>query len=376
MSDTTIDYVDRRSRLPQRAGEEELRFIRNFHDVFISIGIGLFGVGIGFVSVLLLGDMVSINEFSDLQEAGWLIAGVALINALIMWGLAEFFARHRRLFLPAIVILVFFTWFFASGATVGYLTLFGEGDIADFEDAQQKLRFFPLTVAGATTLAIFVYYARMKLPFAMGLGGVGLAATGVAGLAALDAELILSLGFWLQLLAGLFLFALGVMFDARDPQRQTRFSDNGFWLHFFAAPLIFNSVLVLTTGRMLMSRIEDGAIGDGGLLPTAVVTLVLVILFAVVSLLINRRALLVAGLLSAAYAIWVVVNSVGLSGAWPVAVTLLVLGASMVLLGGGWHSVRRVLVAPFPKEGLIARIIPPEPGPGETVDDRVDMVRE
>jgi hypothetical protein len=43
------------------------------------------------------------------------------------------------------------------------------------------------------------------------------------------------------------------------------------------------------------------------------------------------------------------------------ALTLLLLGGAMVLLGGAWHAVRRVLVAPFPKRGLVARIIPPEP---------------
>ena len=50
--------------------------------------------------------------------------------------------------------------------------------------------------------------------------------------------------------------------------------------------------------------------------------------------------------------------------------TLLLLGAAMVLLGGGWHGVRRAIVAPFPKTGLIARIIPPEPDKDEAAADR------
>ena len=77
--------------------------------------------------------------------------------------------------------------------------------------------------------------------------------------------------------------------------------------------------------------------------------------------LINRRALLVAGLLYALIAAGYLISKVGLSGGWTAAVTLLVMGGAMVLLGGGWHALRRVVVAPFPKTGPIARIIPPEP---------------
>ncbi len=39
----------------------------------------------------------------------------------------------------------------------------------------------------------------------------------------------------------------------------------------------------------------------------------------------------------------------------------------MVLLGGGWHSLRRVVVAAFPKSGPIARIVPPEPSKDDPV---------
>ena len=360
MSETTWEYTDKRGDLPSRAGEEELRFIRNFHDVFLSIGIALFTAGLAFVSALIVGDSVSINEFSDVKNSGWLFAGVAFLDAAIMWGMAEFFARSRRLFLPAIVILLGFAWFFAAGVLASYVTLFAEGDYQEFEDAADQLKLLPLTVAGLTTLAVFAYYARMKLPFAMGLGGAGVAVTAVAGLFYLDPDQISRLGLLLPLAAGLFLFFLGVAFDARDPARRTRFSDNGFWLHFFAAPLIFGSVSGLVTGGGVFFQSAEGAS-----VAAAATTLGLVLFFAIVSLLINRRALLVAGLLSAAVAIAILVRESGASGAWTAATTLLVLGGAMVLLGGGWHTVRRALVSPFPKEGAIARIIPPEPAPGE-----------
>ncbi len=355
------DLEDRRGGSP--SGEEELRFIRNFHDIFLSIGLAMFGLGLGLVSMLIVGQSLSFDSFAQVQRSGWTMAGVLFADAAIMWLIAEFFARTRRLFLPAIVILLGFVWFFAGGVIAAYVTMFSDGDYASFNEAARQLELLPLTASAGVTIAIFAYYLRMKLPFAMGLGGVALAVTAIAFLGYTDKALLMSLGGKLQLLSGLFLFTLGVFFDARDPARRTRLSDNGFWLHFFAAPLIFNAMTTMVTGGGLFAQNLRGnpfAVG-GEPTATAGLTLGLVLFFAVVSLLINRRALLVAGLLSAAASISALLGSAGLGGAWIAAMTLLLLGGAMVLLGGGWHSVRRVLVAPFPKTGLVARIIPPEP---------------
>ena len=81
--------------------------------------------------------------------------------------------------------------------------------------------------------------------------------------------------------------------------------------------------------------------------------------FALVSLLINRRALIVSGLLTAGVSIGVIVNSAGLGAGAVIAVTLLTLGGIVVLLGAAWNPVRGLLLAPFPSEGPLARIFPP-----------------
>jgi len=60
------------------------------------------------------------------------------------------------------------------------------------------------------------------------------------------------------------------------------------------------------------------------------------------------------------WAIGVLVSKTGLDVGWTVGLSLLILGGLMVLLGGGWKTVRRILVSGFPKTGWIARIIPPE----------------
>lgn len=347
-------------------GEEDLRFIRNFHDVFLSIGILMFAGGLGIATVMVLAPMVK----GTAQEGGaafqhslTLVAGAAAVDAAIMWLMAEFFARGRRLFLPSIVIFLAFNLFFVIGAGAAYGAIlnldkafFDRFDGAGFAGAIRQASEFFLVVLGVTTAAILAFYLRMRLPFAMGVFGYSLASVGVAGAFYLWPERAQSLMQPAQLAAGAFIFLLGVYFDARDPERKTRISDNGFWLHFFAAPLILNSVLGMTIGADMLVKQSSGA---------AVVTLIVVFAFALVSLLINRRALLVAGLLYALIAAGFLISKVGLSGGWTAAVTLLVMGGAMVLLGGGWHGLRRLVVAPFPKSGLLARIVPPEPSKEE-----------
>ena len=357
----TAAALDARTSTSEQSppGEEQLRFIRNFHDVFLSIGLGLFTLGLGFVTSLLLAENMAVQSFSDLRRAGWIVALAYFADAAILWAAAELFARSRRLFLPSIVILVGFAGFVFAGMISAYAVLFIDQDYDSWEQAARNLRFMPLALLVATTVAVFAYYVRMKLPFAMGLGGALAATSGVAGAFALAPEAALGSLTLLQFLAGLFLFGLGIAFDARDPTRQTRFSDNAFWLHFFAGPLIFSAVMTMVSGGGLMFA-EDGpfVIRDniGG---SATLTLAVVLVFAVISLLINRRALLVSGLLSAAVAIGVLVRQSGLDGLWTGAVTLLLLGSVMVLLGGGWNAMRRILLAPFPKSGPISRIFPP-----------------
>src|SRR5262245_53440874 len=82
--------------------EEDLRFIRNFHDVFLAIGIVLFAVGLA----------VAINVWAsgaaDAPRGTALTGALCAGAAVVMWLLGEVFARRRRLFLPAIAIVCAF----------------------------------------------------------------------------------------------------------------------------------------------------------------------------------------------------------------------------------------------------------------------------
>ena len=96
---------------------------------------------------------------------------------------------------------------------------------------------------------------------------------------------------------------------------------------------------------------------------TAEATMMLVVLiaFAVLSLALNRRALIVSGLVTFATTLWVLVNEFGGGGVNTLMLTALIIGGAIVLLGGGWRTARRGLLKVFPQEGALGRIFPPEP---------------
>ncbi|MEL6663483.1 MAG: hypothetical protein AAFR33_10815, partial [Pseudomonadota bacterium] len=43
--------------------------------------------------------------------------------------------------------------------------------------------------------------------------------------------------------------------------------------------------------------------------------------------------------------------------------TLLVLGAAVVLIGGGWSTARRIVLTVLPRGGLMSQVFPDEPAP-------------
>jgi hypothetical protein len=92
----------------------------------------------------------------------------------------------------------------------------------------------------------------------------------------------------------------------------------------------------------------------------AAVTLLVVLVLGLISLLINRRALIVSALLTTGVAIGVLMNAAGLGAGALAASTLIVLGALVLILGAGWHSVRRALLRWVKPDGLWARVFPPE----------------
>lgn len=351
---------------PQAAvmGEEDLRFIRNFHDLFLAIGIVLLAGG-------LAGAVISVTPTGPLRESVS-IAGCAA-SIVVLWLLAEFFAGRRRMFLPSIALCVAMAGFVAAiFAILGHYAEAAIGALRPHDEYQLMgiPGFAPFAAIGIA-LGAGAFYARFRLPFSLGLACGALAMLPLL-LAVMIAPAATTRGpdAVLMLVGGVALFALGVWFDARDPERRTRLSDNGFWLHLAAAPMLLNGALGLVApGGLVMEYRSAGVDGmnsasegarDLVAIANAVATLMIVALLGLVSVLINRRALIVSALVTTGVAIGLLMAATGMGAGALFAGTLVTLGGFVLVLGASWHTIRRVLLKWVKPQGAWARIFPPE----------------
>lgn len=377
-----------------RPSDELLPFLSNFHDIFTTIGVVILfsGLTLGAAQVF---DRIDPANGTLAFDAAWI--GLTTAVAIIAWLVSSILVGRQRRILPGIVLSAIFAA--SVSAVLVYLytqltILLNGGESLEpafealaginepsrdaFGSALAELpwvvRIWPVGVGLIISAAIWVYYARFRLPFAAGLLGVALVTTGFAIFAVLEPYLAFIWNPTASLITGLVLFLAGMVFDARDPERTTRLSGAGFWLHFFAAPILLSSALSIVNLGFVINVEDLASAAAGGPLVqaiagneidavrSAIATLIVIGVFALISLLINRRALIVAGLISAGIALGVLVNQLGLGAAGVTAVTLLVLGGVVVLLGAAWNATRRILLAPFPASGPIARLFPPVNG--------------
>ena len=290
---------------------EAVRFARGFHDVFLTIGLVILMIGLVFSSGIVIGTL-----------AGYLGAGVA-------WLLAEYYTRSRRLVLPSIALCAGFVLMIALATGVLVEPIVNDGD----PDGAERLTWAPLAGALAGLAAAAGFRARFGLPFASGMVAATASATliSLAAVAAPDSVDVLLRP--LIFVAGATCFSAAMIYDLADPKRSTLRADNAFWLHLAAAPLIVHSVV----GGIAGEEIEI-ALGQA-----AAILGVLAVL-ALVALVIDRRAMLVAGLAYLGVAIGVLVREAQVETGSVFAITLLFLGAAVVALGTGWGPARRAVV--------------------------------
>jgi hypothetical protein len=290
---------------------EQVRFARGFHDVFLTIGLVILMVGIVATAGIVIG-----------TSAGFVGAGAA-------WLLAESYARARRLVLPSIALAAGFVLMVAVASGSSAQSILDSGTGA----GEAPLPWSVLVGALAGLAASAGFLARFGLPFAMGL----VAASATASLAAL-AEVAAPSRFDgllqpLLFVAGAASFAAAMIHDLSDPGRRTPRADNAFWLHLVAAPLIVHSVAGAITGQE-----TDLTFGQAGAVLGVLSGL------GLVALIIDRRALLVAGLAYLGVAVAVLVRGAAIDTGSVLAITLLVVGTAVVLLGTGWRTARRAVV--------------------------------
>jgi hypothetical protein len=145
--------------------------------------------------------------------------------------------------------------------------------------------------------------------------------------------------------AGLAVFALALWWDAGDRLRQTRRADTAFWLHLLASPLLVHSAFT-----------SLGLGESAAQWHTALAVALLYVGIALVSLAIDRRAMMVAALAYVLVAFSALLKGQGFVNL-NFAITALAIGSALLLLSAFWHPVRSVVVRALPV-ALRSRVAP------------------
>lgn len=307
----------RRARSDLAAGDEPFELFKGFNEVFIVVGLIILAVGWGGIIGLFV-------TFGDRNAAGF----AGLLTAVLVWVVSEYFVRRRRMVAPAMTLSIMFA--ITAAATLG--TVYAQ----PFMVAQRDFSSLPWPAIG-TTAAVLVYWLRFRVPFALAVVAVGvftaavLFAATARGTPATFAELFrLSAGgpfAWITLVIGLAVFAVAMRFDMSDPHRVTRRSANGFWLHVVAAPALVNTVAL---------TLLDRGTGSANLILLVVLTL-----FAIVAVIIDRRSFLIAAIG------YIVTLSFTVFDGDSASIPVFLLGIALLLLGAFWNPVRATLLRPL-----------------------------
>lgn len=293
--------------------EEHFRLISGFNDIFVVIACGLLLGACGFLAGVTL---------------PWV--GPALVAA-ISWLLAEFFTRKRRMALPSLVLLGTFVGG-AGGAAFLAIDIYAKGPGEG--------------IAGlVVALAAALHWVRFRVPVTVAAGVFGLVLAFVLTLHALLPGLE-SYGDLVLFGCGLAVFVLAMRWDSSDTRRLTRRSDVAFWLHILAAPLLVHPVFGFLGAR-------EGSVD----LVNVLLVVGLYGVVALVSLLIDRRALLVSAL---GYVIYVLgpLFDYGDAVGPGFVVSSAGMGAALLLLSAFWYGIRRAVIG-FLVPGSVRSLLPP-----------------
>jgi hypothetical protein len=307
--------------------DEKLRLVSGFSDIFVTLGLALFTGALAYLT----------------ERFGMTVMWAVL--AVTAWLLAEFFTRRRRMALPSIALLVLFVLAVFSCATYalgGMLGVAVEPDVSELLGSGDSLIF-----AGAAliTLALTaLHYFRFRVPITIAAGTAALAIAVIGLISATAPSFVEAYLKPLILLTGLGVFALAMRFDLSDPERATRRTDIAFWLHLLAAPMIVHP---------LIAQMSEGA--DMSTVAPAILAVFLAL--GIVAVVIDRRAMLVSGLIYAGYALGSLFQRVGFADT-TTPLTALALGTFVLLLSAGWRPVRASFLKLLPSH-LAHRLLHP-----------------
>lgn len=327
------------------AGESEnLRFLSNFNDIFITIGLLILFGGVATLFSLVI--VASVEALGSPSMAGLLMAfGIGALAWLMM----EYFCARRRMLLPSMFLALVTS---ICGGMILVAIFSFSLDITDisspFEAIDSSMAAGLSFFAGAT-LTAFAIFKRFGLPFSLFIAAVSIAAILYIWLLR-DSEIGALYGGLAMFLTGLGTLAVALMFDMRDPERVTRSSDHAFWLHLAAAPQVIYGVGGLITGFI-------GSEASGA---EAIILLIVLVIIGILSLAINRRALIAASLITFIATLSQVFSESGVNGLTTFITVSMIIGGGVVFIGAGWKTARKLVLKFFPTSGIWGRLFPPE----------------
>ena len=243
---------------------------------------------------------------------------------------------------PAILLATMF----AANAAFGFTQQYAQVFMLAQED------YSSLILPGLLSIfAVFIFWLRFKVPFAMALIALGMFGTALLAAATRSgtpteiSEIFVfsaeSNFAWITLALGIVTFFAAMYFDGTDPHRVTRRSAQGFWLHLVAAPMIINTVAL-----SILSNETTAAY---------FAILAAMAAFAVVAVVIDRRSFLLAAI---AYVVSVILTLQPALEDTGGAALVLGLGLFLVLLGAFWARIRAVFLSALPL-GRVRNYLPP-----------------
>ncbi|MCU0831756.1 MAG: hypothetical protein MUC58_09650 [Rhizobiaceae bacterium] len=339
--------------------DEQLRLVGGGNDLFVTIGALMFIFGAGFALTPLVGE--------DSPSLSAILAGG-------VWALAEIVTRQKRMRLSSTVLAAVFLGLVAALIAHGAQRVIDLESVRDNPLAIAAMRgdigWISFAAAGTFLAACFVYFQRFRVPVIAALAALAATAlaftqtalflydgvtTGDVAIPTLD-QLpdVLRQALYIPLACGIVVFGIAVALDLNDRERRTIWSDCAFWLHVVSAPLLVHPLFIMATGQ----DVAFGAIKPG---TDAVIGLaVLIALFTLVALIIDRRSLLVPtlayfGSLGLANLVDETALSAGIN---PLALVLIAVGGLIILFGAGWQRIRRVVIRVLVPDAF-ARRLPP-----------------
>ena len=291
-----------KGKLNSLADEENFRFIGGFNDIFVVIAC-----------------LLTLMSFTWVTYSVNPAMSMAFVSVL-SWGLAEFFVLKRKLALTAIVLL---------------LSFIGGTFAAVFVMYSHPSEYSLMSAALIATLAAWLHWRRFKVPITVA-AGVSVCVVFTVNLLMSISPSIKEILLYPVFIGGLASFFIAMRWDSADRQRVTLRSDIAFWLHLLAAPLIVHPIFS-----------ELGILDNHPASYSPWVVIALYIMLTSLSLAIDRRAFMVSSLVYILFALTNMLKATGLANN-SFAFAGVLIGASLLLLSGFWHTARYHLVSRLP----------------------------